>query len=231
MVTGAPGSGKSSLIASMVRAATRGSTALRPWKATDPAATGPTGALPVTEIMLSAPTGRLLRVRFIESERSDQMPGSRQSSDDLDAIVMVIDPTQLAGIGETFPQLTTGGHKGQIDAARALLALKSTWSRSGGARSVIWVAISKPDLLRLSIDPHLVTFPVAIGPGWYRQMSQMGPQDRQRLAERLGMGLLASPDDGNWGGGNPWLIHCRPTEPSTEFGAAQLLSNILNRLT
>ena len=170
LVTGAPRSGKTALIARMVAS---GYVQLAA-----PVRHGEGDGLCATELLAQGADGMARRLRFWEHTRETDLPG-RPAAGDLDGVVHVIDATRVRGTADSFPPAVHTG--GAIDADAGTLAL-AAWLPKGRP---VWLAITKADLLRLSIAPELVGR-LEVGPGWHDQLRNLTPGQRADLARSIG---------------------------------------------
>ena len=170
LVTGAPRSGKTALIARMVAS---GYVQLAA-----PVRHGEGDGLFATELLARGADGGARRLRFWEHTREADLPG-RPVADDLDGVVHVIDATRVRGTADSFPPAVRAGDA--IDADAGTLAL-AEWLPKGRP---VWLAITKADLLRLSIAPELVGR-LEVGPGWRDQLRNLTPGQRAELARSIG---------------------------------------------
>lgn len=124
LVTGAPRSGKTALIARMVEAAS-GYVQLAA-----PVRHGEGDGLLVTELSAQRADGSARRLRLWEHTRETDLP-ARPAPGDLDGVVHVIDGTRVNGTADSFtPAVRTGE---AIDANAGTLAL-AAWLPKGRAR-------------------------------------------------------------------------------------------------
>ena len=213
LVTGAPRSGKTALIARMVAS---GYVQLAA-----PVRHGEGDGLCATELLAQGADGSARRLRFWEHtrERETDLPG-RPAAGDLDGVVHVIDGTRVRGTADSFPPAVRTGDA--IDADAGTLAL-ADWLPKGRP---VWLAITKADLLRLSIAPELVE-QLKVGRDWNDQLRNLSPPDRGKLAETIGAtkhgGTLTSDGKAPFerGQGSPFLVYAgRGDAGDGAFGGA-----------
>lgn len=215
LVTGAPRSGKTALIARMVVAASAYVQLAAPVRH------GEGDGLLVTELLAQGADGSARRLRFWEHTRETDLP-ARPAADDLNGIVHVIDATRVRGTADSFtPAVRTGD---ALDADAGTLAL-GEWLPRGRP---VWLAITKADLLRLSIAPELVRR-LNVGPDWHGQMRNLNPLERGALAETIG--VVEHGGTFERGQGSPFLAYAgRGDAGDDAFGGAELVRAIVDTL-
>ena len=215
LVTGAPRSGKTALIARMVEAASAYVQLAAPVRH------GEGDGLLVTELSAQRADGSTRRLRLWEHTRETDLP-ARPAAGDLDGIVHVIDGTRVSGTADSFtPAVRTGD---AIDADAGTLAL-AAWLPKGRH---MWLVITKADLLRLSIDPGLVG-QVKVGRDWNEHLRNLNPLERRELAETIG----AAQHEGAFerGQGSPFLAYAgRGDAGDGAFGGVGLIVAIVDTL-
>ncbi|MDA1003916.1 MAG: hypothetical protein O3B31_11320 [Chloroflexi bacterium] len=230
LVYGAPSSGKSSLIDAMLRATESGRVGRRGWRAARARRDNDAPIDQVAEIELSSGDGAAVTVRVLETSRMDIVPTGRALGE-MDVILLVFDPTQLASVAETFPQGVRPPSPIAEDGDHVVLQCATMIARSTAeTQPVVWAVISKADLIRFSVAPALVAFPVSVGPAWLDQMARMQLPERRRLGRALGLSQLTQDQDSfGWGGGSPLLAQERAQARSEQsFGGAEILAAILD---
>lgn len=223
LVTGAPRSGKTALIARMVEAASAYVQLAAPVRH------GEGDGLCATELSAQGADGSARRLRFWKHTRETDLPG-RPAAGDLDGVVHVIDATRVRGTADSFPPAVRAGDA--IDADEGTLAL-AAWLPKGRP---VWLAITKADLLRLSIAPKLVGR-LEVGPGWREQLRNLAPVQRAELARSIGAaehGGDTVHDGGapfERGQGTPFLVYAgRGDAGDGAFGGAGLVGAIVDTL-
>lgn len=230
LVIGPAGAGKSTLVDLMGRVAVA-APARSEWHTTGPVRlSGTTYTGRVTEIPIERQSGECT-LRFWERDHvpnaTDQFPSIRE----IDAIIVVADPTQLTGIATSFPAGIRDSPVREHDANVTLLDI-ATKAQTANVEPTVWLVVSKPDLLRFSIHPRLVGLPIHLGPRWRKQMATMQPQERRDLVGALGVERAL--DVGNhfsWGAGNPLVAYARPADGrSDSFGHDSLLDFVVGSI-
>ena len=212
LVTGAPRSGKTALIARMVAAASAYVQLAAPVRH------GEGDGLRVMELLALGADGSARRLRFWEHTRETDLP-VQPAADDLDGVVHVIDATRVRGTADSFaPAVRTGD---AIDADAGTLAL-AAWLPKGRP---VWLAITKADLLRLSIAPELVRR-LNVGPDWHGQMRNLNPLERSDLAKTIGVAEHGGTFER--GQGSPFLAYAGRGDDA--FGGAGLVGAIVDTL-
>ena len=223
LVVGPRKSGKSALVDRMVQSAVDRRS--RIMTATVPR-TGTLGDSRVTEVHLDVADGCALR--FWETTYAAGSPASQPPLQDFDALIVVIDPTQLEHLSSSFPsRLRVPG--GTFDGNGLILSLEDALSQSAVPPRLTWVVLSKVDLLRFSIAPPLVRFPIHIGHSWHTQMANMPLPECRRLLGALNVLRAIEPSTQlTWGTASPLNIFSGtiPGGAVPEFGGADLFDYV-----
>lgn len=226
LVTGAPRSGKTALISRMVEAASAYVQLAAPVRH------GEGDGLCVTELSARGADGSARRLRFwkhTRETRETDLP-ARPAAGDLDGVVHVIDATRVRGTADSFPPAVRAGDA--IDADAGTLAL-AAWLPRG---RYLWLAITKANLLRLSIAPELVE-QLKVGRDWNDHLRNLNPPERGKLAETIGAtehgGDMVNDGKAPFerGQGSPFLVYAgRGDAGDGAFGGAELVRLIVDTL-
>lgn len=231
LVVGMTGAGKTTLVDAMVAAAkTFGGQQ-------EVALTGPvqrreSDGFPVTQLSFARHGDDEHRVRIWECHPSDDGAGLPPPAE-IDAIILVVDPTGISGTARSFPAgVQTPEHDVDVD---AMILQLSEELRERGNHPLVWLAITKADLIPFSVDPDLLRFPVQLGSAWHDQLRSLDVLARIDLAKRLGIRQIDSSAQSafQWGTGTPYLTfstgHAEGHERS--FGAERLMRQIVDSVT
>ena len=216
LVTGPADSGKSELVAAMIAAARE--------RLARPVRSARAGDLRATELAVQDRRGSSETLRLWEATAvGDELP----PLEDFDAVVLTIDPLRHAPLADSFPDALRGDRL-PVDANESVLEL------AGLLRGdcLVWAVATKADLLRFSVHPGLLEWPLQAGPGWYRQVRSMSVMERRGLAEALGLEELTREHrpSFDWGTGSP-LFACRGgARRRPPFGAPELMNSMLEVL-
>jgi hypothetical protein len=160
----------------------------------------------VTEIPIRRPSGEFV-FRFWERDAIPDPNEQFPAFGEIDAVIVVADPTQLPGVGDSFPPALRTNATEPFDANTMLLDIANR-AQQAKIEPRVWFAVSKPDLLRFSVDPRLVEFPIQLGHRWQQQAQTMQASSLRQLVDALGVPRAL--DVGNnfsWGAGSPLLVH------------------------
>ena len=219
LVTGPAGAGKTSLVEGMVAGAGE-RRAGRARRAVD-------GALRATELAIRNARGEHGALRLWEAPAITRAAGRLPRLGDFDAVVLAIDPTQHAPIAESFPGVLRGA-AAPTDANGRILQLAEALR----GECFVWAVVTKADILRLSVHPALLEFPLQVGPGWHRQVRDMDVGDRRRLAEAMELPEIAREHEPAfaWGTRSPLLASTRSSNGRGTFGGAELMEALIEAL-
>ena len=106
--------------------------------------------------------------------------------------------------------------------------------RERGNHPLVWLAITKADLIPFSVDPDLLRFPVQLGSAWRDQLRSLDVLARIDLAKRLGIREIDSSQSAfQWGTGTPYLTFStgRAQNHERSFGAERLMRQIIDSVT
>ena len=227
LVLGPRGSGKTALVDGVARAV--GSHPTVGLQLVRPARNWEGDGTRLTELVLQIGSD-LRTLRFWETRSIPGSEGSLLSTlRDFDCVVVIIDPTRLAGVADDFP-----GHLSppelRYDANRLILSLVE--AIPNGHTPLVLAALTKSDLLRFAVTPALVRFPIAVGPSWHQQLSTMLQPDRWALLDALEVRLAyARTARFDWGQGSPVFTFGLQSQAFDSFGHAELFKAIMHALT
>ncbi len=230
LVTGAPASGKTTLVNRMVDAALsppdfqQGSSQRLPWAGAP--RIGEDDDVRVTELPLLA-DGRRQNVRLWErSWGESEQPGP--AARDLDAIVLTIDPTCVKQTASTFPDALKAGPE-SVDVNQEVLTLDGALEQASRRDAATCHVIIKADLIRFSVDPELVGL-VKAGSGWQEQFRTYHVFERRGVAEHLGIDTQDRTAMEQVQG-SPFLTYAgRGDAGIGSFGFDSILENIITQL-
>ena len=218
LVTGPRSSGKTTLVERVASEALP--------RLAAPPRYGKDGDVRVAELPFRAAAGRVRILRLWECGW-DGGASSAPVAQNLDGVVLVIDPTCAQSTAGTFPEALKAGPS-VADFNTQAIALDASLAKAG--RTVdAWHVITKADMVRFSIDASLVKL-VKAGTGWYEQLRGFDIVDRRDLAGRLGIDTSERAAL-RQGQGSPFLAYAgRDAAGSGSFGAGNLLRAISDTL-
>jgi hypothetical protein len=231
LVTGAIASGKSTLINQMVEAAVSSDT-FNDLQLDGGKRSAESGSATAVELRLISPKDGPVRLRIWESEHLTSSSNQLPALHDFDAIVAVVDPTRLSGITNTFPDGVKLRNE-PVDANSMVLDIVDALGHDRSSPTV-WLVITKADLIRFSVAPGLLKFPIQAGPAWREQLALLNIVGRWRLAEELNLEQLNRSHEPafKWGAGSPLLTFNggHPGRTGEPFGGPELMKLIVDAL-
>ena len=223
LIMGPLKSGKSSVINRMVELFLKGEEIVE-WRAITTPKKFRSSDFSVTEIEIQ--NNEIYQLRFWESDKWEKVL-KIQPSHYFDGILLIVDPTQLLQLENTFPKREIFTVDALIDGNEYLLDIVNPPDGKLDSTISKWVILSKFDLLRFSIHPPLVQR-IHLGESWYKQLQDLSLQDRKEII--VNCLDLKQMDHIELGAGSPWFTYTASGTKFTSFGERPLLQRLLTSI-